>query len=154
MGHNSGLEHSGAKGKRKSRGAEVVLAETEEAEANAPLDQSEVMEALEKRELSAVRQLAREHTDKAIKVLSSLMRSTKVAASARIQAAKAILEYGHGRPGAQYQQQGSGGSGDSLKVVIFKLGEGTKEEVKFEKNVTLDGEVTTVEGVEVLRLAE
>jgi hypothetical protein len=121
MGHNSGLHHTGAQGIRKPREAELIQPD----EIVEPLQTEEVMDALEKRELSAVRKLARQHTAAAINTLRTIMRSRKSTPASRVAAAKAILEYGHGRPGmAMGASQPRGG--DAIKVVIFKLSEGEK----------------------------
>jgi hypothetical protein len=49
------------------------------------------------KELGHVRDLAREHTDEAIRTLASIMRDDKEPAPARVRAAEALLDRGWGR---------------------------------------------------------
>jgi hypothetical protein len=48
--------------------------------------------------VAEVRELAREHTGKAIETLVSIMTNTKGAPAARVSAANALLDRGYGKP--------------------------------------------------------
>ncbi len=63
-----------------------------------------------------VRELAGEYTEDALKTLVQIMNDNKAAAAARIAAAKAVLDRGHGKP-AQALEPASEDDGP-MKVVI------------------------------------
>ena len=48
--------------------------------------------------VAEVRELAREHTSKAVETLVSIMTNTKAAPAARVSAANALLDRGYGKP--------------------------------------------------------
>ena len=48
--------------------------------------------------IAEVKELAREHTGKAVETLVSIMTNPKAAAAARVSAANALLDRGYGRP--------------------------------------------------------
>src|ERR1700722_14962324 len=50
------------------------------------------------RAVEEVQELAREHTTEAISTLHEIMRNTKAPPAARVSAANAILDRGHGKP--------------------------------------------------------
>ena len=162
MGHNSGLYNSGATGKKRQRRTAIIQENPDPADIlsvvdaelkPAPEDEDgAVDEVTEKRELNTVKRLAREHTESAVKTLVTVMKSRKATHSARTQAAKALLEYGHGRPEQNIDPRSAASRDDSVRVVIFKVGDSIKEEVRVEKDVTPVAEA--VEGVEILRLTD
>lgn len=64
---------------------------------------------------SQVQELCQRHTAKAVETLASLMEDPKTSASNRITAAKALLEYGYGKPQAAPQV---GGGAGGVTIVI------------------------------------
>ncbi len=154
MGHESGLEHSGAVGKKTPRDTELV-----EGEDVGHLSDDQILETLERNQLSKVKRLAGDHTEDAIRALAQIMKNKKCAPAPRVTAARALLDYAHGRPGQQFTPRESA-SGDKLKIVILKLADGTTEELK-EIDVTPgappaheQGPKSVVAGVEILELRE
>ena len=93
------------------------------------LSDEEILATLERNQLTKVKRLAGTHTEDAIKTLSQIMKNKKNAPAPRVTAARAILDYAHGRPAAQ-QTPREQSSNDSLKVVILKLSDGTTEEIQ------------------------
>ncbi len=157
MGHESGLKHAGAAGLKLPREVELVPP----GEDAGRLSDEEILSTLEQNQLSEVRKLARAHTVTAINTLSQICKNKKLPPAPRVTAAKALLDYGHGRPGQQFDpKQAAGSSGDKLRVVILKLADGSMEEIK-ELDVTpgaapvheqIGGQRSVVEGVAILEL--
>jgi hypothetical protein len=61
------------------------------------------------KELAHVKDLARTHTESAIKTLAEIMRSKKASPNARVSAADAILDRAWGRPAQAIEMSGPGG---------------------------------------------
>ncbi len=94
---------------------------------------AELAETFEANQLDYVKKLARAHTADAIRVLARIMKSTAktTPVPSKIAAAKAILEYGYGRPGSQYQPRAaSEAGGPGVVVNILKVASGEQERVE------------------------
>jgi hypothetical protein len=59
------------------------------------------------KEVAAVKELARQYTELAISTLVEVMKNKKEIARARVMAATAILDRGHGRPAQALEHSGS-----------------------------------------------
>lgn len=79
---------------------------------------SAALSVSEKTGLARIRELADSQAPAAIKTLASLMKSRKVTPACRVSAAKAILEFAHGRPAHSSPLVGDGGG---LTINILKL---------------------------------
>ncbi|MBN4095636.1 DUF5681 domain-containing protein [Methylobacterium sp. OT2] len=66
-----------------------------------------------------VRDAAREHTERAIEVLVSIMTSEDAATAARVAAASAILDRGYGKPTQPIDGDGEGGAIPTGMTVTF-----------------------------------
>jgi hypothetical protein len=66
-----------------------------------------------------VRDAAREHTERAIEVLVSIMTSEGAATAARVAAASAILDRGYGKPSQPIDGDGEGGPIPTGMTVTF-----------------------------------
>ena len=66
-----------------------------------------------------VRDAAREHTERAIEVLVSIMTSEDAATAARVAAASAILDRGYGKPTQPIDGDGEGGAIPTGMTVQF-----------------------------------
>jgi len=158
MGHETGLPHAGAVGLRKPLNAEIETAPV--GEDTGHLTDDQILAALEKNQLSEVRQLARTHTDLAIRTLAKICRSTKHAAAPRVTAARALLEWAHGKPAQQVGTRVPGSGDSKMKVIILKLSDGSTEELQ-EVDVTPGAppieeqlERSKVPGVQILEISE
>lgn len=92
MGHKGSLEHAGSRG--------AIRPHTIRAE----------VDATERVTVRQVEELARAHTEEAIATLAEIMatNSKRVSAATRVSAARALLDYGWGRPGAAQQGRSAG----------------------------------------------
>ncbi len=122
------------------------------------LTDDEILQTLERNQLTKVKKLAGEHTDDAIKALAGIMKNKKNPPAPRVTAARALLDYAHGRPGQQFTPRDKASEG-GFKVVILKLSDGTQEEIQT-VDVTPGAAPdhgkpqSVVEGVNVLELGE
>ena len=80
---------------------------------------AEVMEKLEQAHMTKVRELARDYTERAVAVLVDVAEDEQYTASARVAAAKAILEFGWGKPTSTEKQGIGGGGGLTINIVRF-----------------------------------
>jgi len=159
MGHESGLEHSGAEGDRKAREAEIAPPGTPPTER---LSDDQILATLEQNQLDEVKKVARKHTKGAIETLSKIMKNTNYSPAPRVTAAKAILEWGYGKPAAQSGPRQAGGGDGKMKVIILKLADGTTEEIREEVDITPGAapvhdqanRKSVVEGVAILEISE
>ncbi len=152
MGHESGIRHAGAVGRRPPSVLEQLRADVPIAER---LRDEDVVTALEENQLSEVKILARRHTAVAMNTLVTICKARKnVTPAARVAAAKAILDYGHGKPGSlpAVPPGGAGADGQRIQVIIMKLADGTKEEINLDADYEVLEESPTVDGVEILKM--
>lgn len=96
MGHKASSQHTGAVG----RSTPMTARETER-----------IADAAVK---SRVQELCQQHDAAAVETLVEIMRNKQAAPGHRISAAKALLEYGHGKP--QTTESKGGGSGITLVI--------------------------------------
>jgi hypothetical protein len=96
------------------------------------LTDDQILETLEQNQLSKVKRLAGAHTEAAIKALAQICKNKKIAPAPRVSAARALLDYAHGKPSSQQVAQPQGPGGDRVKVIILKLSDGSTEELGLE----------------------
>jgi hypothetical protein len=154
MGHESGLEHAGASKVRKP-------AAPPSGPGAGRLSDEQILATLEQNQLDEVRKLARVHTKAALGVLAAIAKNKTYSPAPRVTAAKAILEWGYGKPAAQSGPRQVGGDG-KMRVIILKLADGTTEEIQ-EVDVTpgaapvheqVAGKRSVIKGVSILELTE
>ena len=75
------------------------------------------------KEVVEVRELARERTTKAIEALEAILDDDKQPGSTKVAAATALLDRGHGRPGASVDMKVQ--NGPSLVDVLMDVGTGS-----------------------------
>lgn len=97
------------------------------------ISDAEIVEMNEESEQMIVRDLAQEHTTEAVKILRAIMRSAKSGATARINAAKAILAYGWGKPSQQVVHSGNAGGG--LTINILKLSDQSHKKLELPEDL-------------------
>ena len=105
---------------------------------SATLTNAELRETLERNGKNEARIAAEKHIKAAIETFVTVMKSQKASASAKVSAAKALLEHAVGKPTQQVNLSGTGVGG--LTVNILKLSTGEKTRHVYE-GPTLEGEL-------------
>ena len=97
------------------------------------ISDAEIVQRNEESEQMIVRDLSQEYTTEAVNTLRTIMRNSKSGATARINAAKAILAYGWGKPPQQVVH--SGNTGQGLTINILKLSDQSNQKLELPEDI-------------------